>query len=313
MMNKTVLITGGSGFIGANIVRRFIRNGADVHIIVRKDANIWRIKDLQKKLTIYRDILPKKSSLTALFKKIEPYAVFHLAIYGSYPSQKSSSQMININLCTTLSLLESLIHIPVKRIIIAGSSSEYGKKYLPMRETDALEPNNMYGATKAAQTLVSSAFAKIHNKPVTILRLFNVYGYYEEKGRLVRSVIESALKNEIIKLATGEEARDLIFTEDIADAFIAAMESESAFGEIFNIGTGRQTTIKQLAEQVIKLTKSSSKISFNAYQGRVWDSTHWVADMTKTHKTLHWKAKYSLSDGLKKTIEWYRKYGHINN
>lgn len=307
-MKKQIVVTGGNGFIGATLVRRLLKNNYDIHVLIRKGANLWRLQEIIKQITIHEDILVKKNSLKKILSSISPFAIFHLATYGSYPFQSDVKRMIEINLMGTLYLLESLSEIPYSHCVVAGSSSEYGKKDHPMHESDILEPNNYYGALKTTQTHLCQVYAKTNHKPLTILRLFNVYGYYEEKGRLVRSVIESALKKEPIFLATGKEARDLIFVEDVADAFVTTLRRKPFEGEVFNIGTGIQSTIKKLAKLVLKLTKNEVPIKLGAYPGRTWDTTCWVADMKKTYSLLKWKPKYSLEHGLKKTIIWYKNY-----
>lgn len=308
-MKKTIIVTGGSGFVGANVIRRLIKDNINTHVIIRKHNSIWRLKDIRNKIHIHEGILEDSNKLKNLFKKLNPFAIYHLSTYGSYPSQQDQQLMVKTNILGTMNLLNALVDIPYKNLIAAGSSSEYGKKAAPMRESDLLEPNNLYASMKASQTHLCQVYAKTHHKPITILRLFSVYGFFEEPGRLVRSVIDCALNNQNIKLATGREARDFIYAEDVADAFLHASNTKPFFGEVFNVGTGIQTSIKQLAQQVTSLSKSKSTIQLGAYPGRTWDSSHWVADMHKTNKILGWRAKTSLKEGLKLTIDWFKKNG----
>ncbi len=305
-MTKTILITGGSGFVGAGIVRKLVREKWDVHVILRKGSSLQRISDIADKIKIHYDLLHKSRELSALMKKKSPFAIYHLATHGAYPNQHDAQTMIDINVKGTMNLLQSLVGIDYKHLIVAGSSSEYGGKDNPMKETDYLEPNNFYAATKAAQTLLCQAFAKKYKKSVAILRLFSVYGPAEEKGRFVRSVIESVLSNKKILLASGKEARDFIFIEDVVRAFLHTTKQKKRFdGEIFNIGTGIETTTHQLASHIVSLVGRNIPIQRNAYQGRSWDVYHWRADMTKTNRILRWKPSYSLDQGLAETIQWY--------
>lgn len=306
-MKKTAIVTGGSGFIGANLVNRLLKENFSVHIISRKDGDLWRLSKIKNKISIHAGALDDGKKLKRLFNRIKPYAVFHLATYGSYPFQKDLQKIIDVNIKATCDLLESLRQTSYKNLVIAGSSSEYGKKDQVMREASILEPNNFYAAAKAAQTYFCQVFAKTYNMPLVTLRLFNVYGPYEEKGRLVRSVIEAALANQPVKLATGKEARDFIYVEDAADAFLQATNFSDFKGEVFNIGTGRQLTIKQLAQKVFRILGIKPKLQLNAYEGRRWDSYHWKADINKTAKLLKWKSKTSLEEGLQKTINWYKE------
>src|SRR3989344_6686747 len=304
---KEVIVTGAGGFIGASLTRKLVFQGWRGHVLVREQRVLWRLEDLQQKIVVDRGVLEKPKILSRLMRSLQPRYVYHLATYGAYPSQQDVGKMIKTNIEYTNVLFKSLIDIQVKAIVVAGSSSEYGKKEKSMRESDMPEPNNFYGSTKAAQTYLSLVAAKTHSLPIVVLRLFNVYGPYEEKGRLVRSVIESVLAKKEIHLATGKEARDLVYVDDVVNAFIHASQKKVVGGEIFNIGTGRQTTIHSLAKKVIELTGISVPIILGVYPGREWDTYHWKADVTKSQRTLGWKAKYDVEKGLKKTILWYRK------
>jgi len=305
--NETVIVTGAGGFIGSNIVRRLLRDTYTVHAFVRSDSSLWRIYDLKNNLYIHTGLLLDSKKLTSTIHSIAPDHIFHLATYGSYPKQSDVSQMIDVSVKSTLNLLEASREIPYKSFVVSGSSSEYGKKHSVMKETDLPEPNNLYGAAKAAQTMFVQAYARAMKRNAMILRLFNVYGPYEEEGRLVRSVIESAIQGKPIKLATGREARDFIFADDVADAFLHASRRCTFYGEIFNIGTGQQTTILTLAKFVVRILTSQSQILLNAYEGRPWDTLHWKASMRKTERFLKWHPKTPLIDGLKKTIQWYKE------
>lgn len=123
----------------------------------------------------------------------------------------------------------------------------------------------------------------------------------------MRSVIESAITNSPIQLASGKEARDLIFIDDVVDAYMNTLQNNAFRGEVFNIGTGIQTSILQLARKVKRLVNSGSRIQLNAYPGRPWDTYHWKADMQKTKRYFGWTSTYTLEHGLKETIAWYRK------
>ena len=306
-MNKIILVTGGTGFIGANLVRFLINNGDRVNILVRKGGSLWRIQDIRDKVIIHESPLLDYKMLSTLLKKISPQWIFHLATYGSYPSQQDLKQMLEVNTDGTANLLLSTLNIPYESLVVTGSSSEYGKKDKPMNEYDYLDPNNFYAATKASQTHLCTTFSSVHHKPVAILRLFSVYGAFEEKGRLVRSVIESAIQNKPILLSTGKEARDFIYVEDVVDALISTAKlTHKRKGEIINIGSGTQYTTKDLVEMVTKLSNSKSRIILGAYPGRPWDVTKWVADTGKATSLLNWKPMYNLEEGLKKTIAWYR-------
>ncbi len=305
-MKRTVVVTGAAGFVGSTVVRRFLTHGYAVHAIVRPGGSLWRINDIRSLIRLHPIGLEDPARLRRLMHRIRPWAIVHFATYGSYPKQSDVSQMIQTNIVGTVNLLSSLTDVAYRHCIVIGSSSEYGKKRKPMTEDELLEPNNYYAATKAAQTHLSLAFSTSNKKPLVVLRLFNVYGPYEEEGRLVRSVIALALIDKPILLATGKEARDFVHVEDVATACMCILTRKAIVGEIINLGTGKQTTIEELARLIVGLTHSKSEIRKHAYPGRPWDSTHWQADTTKMRRLLRWTPQIPLSAGLRKTIAWYR-------
>src|SRR3989344_1644578 len=308
-MNKAIVVTGASGFVGANLVRKLLDYQYDVHGIIRKNSNTWRLKGVKNKIHLHEDYLGNIKKLEHLFNKFKPVAVIHLATFGGYPTQQNPYMMIDVMVRGTMNLLNASLGFPKMKIVVAGSSSEYGKKEKPMNESDYLEPNSYYGTMKAAQTYLCQTFAKTTKHPLIIFRLFSVYGPYEEKGRLVRSVIETALQKKPILLATGKEARDFIYVDDVVDAFIHALQREVEAGEVFNIGTGKQTTIKELAEKVRSLLGVHIPIKLNAYPGRSWgDTYHWKASTHKTRNKLGFRASTTINAGLLKTIEWYKTH-----
>lgn len=305
---QNYLITGATGFVGANIARRLVSQGKSVHIISRnKDLN-WRLKDIADKITVHEmDLL--SHDLVKIIKKIEPEYIFHLAAFGSLPREDDIQKLIEINLKGTINLINAARESNFKLFINTGSSSEYGIKENPMCESDIVSPVNDYGVTKAAATLYAQKEGIRNNVPIITFRLFSVFGPYEERTRLIPYVILSAIQNEDINVGSPDNVRDFIFIEDLVDAYLKACEVNIRPGEIFNIGTGVQHKTKDVIEEVIKLSNTSSKVNFRVVekQERQIEPKSWVADTKKTEKILRWKAKYSFGEGLRESIEWFEK------
>ncbi|MCX8197361.1 MAG: NAD-dependent epimerase/dehydratase family protein, partial [Candidatus Micrarchaeota archaeon] len=253
---KRILITGGSGFIGSGLVRRMLENKNEVHLFLRRDSNIWRLKDVINDCKVHIvDIMDRDEVFRAL-KEIEPEIIYHLATYGAYHYQENTNLIIDTNLKGSINLLDGIKNIDCKIFVNVGSSSEYGVKDRPMKETDMIEPNSLYAITKAAFTHYCRYAYKYHGIPTTTLRIFSAYGYYEEPGRLIPTVIISCLKNTELKLSSPFFVRDFIFIEDVLDAIEKAGEVSAAKGSILNIGTGKQHTIKDVFEYARKITGS---------------------------------------------------------
>lgn len=309
---ERVVLIGGGGFIGANLIRRLLDLQSEIHLIWKKSSNPWRLQDIKDKITFHTVDIQNKKTLTSLMKKISPTAIFHLAAYSAYRNQDDVERMIDVSIYGTLNLLLASKDIPYKIFVNTGSSSEYGFKEKPMKESDMLAPISFYASTKAAGTLLCQVFAYQYKKPIVTLRPFSVYGPYEEKDRFLPTIIRAIIRGTPIKLTSGKQRRDFIYVDDLVDAYIKTLKNgDKLSGKILNIGTGKEYTNDEVVGTLFKVTKTKVSIKKGAFPIRIWDSSHWVADITQAKKLLNWKPKYSLVKGLKATYEWFLKNGNL--
>jgi nucleoside-diphosphate-sugar epimerase len=301
---ENVFITGSTGFIGSQLTKFLLKRGYRVNILLREDSNIENIKDIFKLLVVHKGDLSNTERLKKIITKANPSYIFHLSSYGNSSSQKDLKKMVTVNIMGLINLLEASKKIKYKSFIISGSSSEYGFKKTPMKESDFLDPNSYYSSTKGSATLLAQSFARENDKPVRILRLFSAYGPFENKERLIPTVIRKALRNENISITAGVVKRDFVYIDDVLDAFYKTMNSKLENGEIINVGTGKDSDNKEVAKIVRELLKKRIKIKVGSYPKRSWDTSYWVADTKKTKKLIKWSASVSLREGLLKTIEW---------
>ena len=309
MLKQTkILVTGATGFIGANIARYFFEAGANVSIFTRKTSNKWRIKDILKDVSEYSvDILDEQKLKSAILR-IQPQIIFHTAVYGGYPFQNKTEKILETNFTGTLNLLNACRKIEFELFVNTGSSSEYGIKAQAIKETDLPEPITDYGAGKALATLYCQAVARREKRPIVILRLFSPYGYYEESGRLIPSLILSCLHDRNPQASSFSSVRDFIFIEDVMDAYMKTIENKDVVGgEIFNIGCGKQHSVGEVMDTIIKLTGNKVKPDWGSISNPRIEPNVWQADISKAKKILNWEPKYELVQGLKKTLNWFRE------
>lgn len=311
-MGDKYLVTGATGFVGSYIVRKLVMQGKNVHILTKEEKLNWRLSDLSSKIHVHKaDLLDKK--LLVLVKKINPTYIFHLAAFGSLPNEEDMGNLIDVNLKGTINLISAAKQNKFKLFINTGSSSEYGVKKGSMKETDLPCPINDYGVTKAASTLYTYKEAVRNNLPLITFRLFSVYGPYEQKTRLIPTVILSALANNPINVSNPTHVRDFVYIDDVADAYLSACKARIIPGEIFNIGTGKQHSVGEVVKRILQFSQSKSRVAWGTVrkQSRQIESADWRANTRKSKKLLKWQARYSLHQGLKKSLVWFKENGFL--
>lgn len=305
-MEKEVLITGASGFVGSCLVRRLLKENYKIHIITRYTSNLWRLLDVLKDVEIHNIDLLDSKKVANLANSISINQVYHLATYGGYHYQSKLEDIINTNLIGTWNLFREFSKKDIEMFINTSSSSEYGEKFEPMREDMKVEPNNMYGASKAAGTILCSTYAITNEIPLVTLRLFSPYGYYDAKTRLIPTVISSCLLGKEIKLSQKNSKRDFIFIDDVVEAYLASSKLANAYGETFNIGSGLQYTAEEIARIILKLIAKDAKIHWENNLDRQYEPFIWVSDNKKAYERLNWKPDVNIDTGLTNTINWFR-------
>lgn len=312
LKGKRVLITGATGFIGSNLLRRCVKDGADVFIFIRRNSNMWRIKDILANVKKFNVDLSDKEAVKKSVNKIKPAVIFHTAVYGALSSQSDKKRIMAVNLEGTINLVDCCKKLDFELFVNSGSSSEYGLKTRAMREDDILEPFSPYGVSKAKAGLYAQKIAQDYKKPIVTLRLFSPYGYFEDYHRLIPAVILSCLRRHHIKLSSPYSVRDFIFIDDVVEAYLKAFEyKEKISGETFNIGSGIQYHTEYVVKKIITLTGSKVKPEWGSLKNSRIEPSRWQANRDKAEKELQWCPHQSLDGGLSKTITWFKKNIHL--
>lgn len=310
---KTILITGGTGFVGANLARRLLHEGHQVHLLIRPQAQLWRIQDLVDQFHLHTHESWDTEILTPMVKAVKPDWVFHLAAFGAYSFQSDVHAIMNTNIIGTSNLVQACLQTDFEAFIHTGSSSEYGYKDHPPSEEEWLDPNSYYAVAKAASTLYCRYTSIAQKRPITTLRLYSVYGAYEEPRRLMPALIKKGLAGRLPDLTSPDTARDFIAIDDVLDVCILTAERSASLlhGEIFNIGTGQQSSLRQVVEVARDVFKIAQEPAWGSMGARHWDTNSWVADTTHTKQVLNWEAKLDFRAGFIKMLDWFKEHSQF--
>lgn len=309
---KRAVITGATGFVGANLARHLLDSGCQVHLLVRPQYTSWRIEDIRADIQIHVLDLLDTASLARVLKDVRPDWIFHLAVYGAYSTQRDLPQMIATNISATANLLHACLDIGFEAFINTGSSSEYGLKESAPIEDEYLDPNSYYACTKATATHLCRHIAREHSADITTLRLYSAYGPYEDPQRLLPTLALCGLRRRLPSLVAPATARDFVYVEDVCRAYtLAAAQPQSERGAIYNVGTGVQTTLAAAVEHVRATCQIDELPQWGSMANRQWDAQTWVADNSKIKRVLGWEPRCDFAEGFRRTLSWFAVHEHL--
>ena len=302
-----ILVTGASGFIGANLFKMLSASRADVFAVVQREKN-WRLAEVSDEYVITVD-LNDRAAVQNLVASLNPQTVFDCVAYGAYSFEKDDKLIYQTNFLAVTSLVGMLADRPFSAYVHAGSSSEYGTNCAAPPESGPYDPNSHYAVSKLAVSNYLSYMGKSHSFPCVNLRLYSVYGALEDTGRLIPMLVRHALAGTLPPLVDARTSRDFVHVDDVCHAFIlaAAKMHPGLYGENLNIGSGRKTTIGELATAAKSVFNVSQEPNFGSMSARDWDLADWYSNSRKAKETLNWEAKISLQEGLKMAADWVSK------
>jgi dolichol-phosphate mannosyltransferase len=303
------VVTGASGFVGANLARRLLADGHEVHLLLRDGQARWRLDGLAGHVAIHPVDLADGAATETALRAIRPERVFHLAAHGAYSWQTDLASMTAANVTGTMNIARAVLASGAAVMVNTGSSSEYGLKDHAPDEDEAIEPNSAYAVTKAAGTLFCRMTARASGVPMPTLRLYSIYGPWEEPGRLVPDLLRAAMRGAWPPLADPSIARDFVHVDDACDAYLRAAAGPHADpGAVWNVGSGVQTTLREMVETVRHLLPVAAEPAWGSMPNRGWDTTVWVSDPRRIAADLGWRAATTLDEGLRRTIAWIAEH-----
>ena len=249
---RSALVTGATGFLGSVLVERLPAQGVDTTCLVRPPAADSR--KIPKGVRTIEATSFQASQLKTKLAGVSTDLVFHFASYGVRQNDRDPRQLNEGNIDLVTGLLEATAEWPLRRFVHTGSCSEYGfpeRENVPIVESQPLRPASLYGSAKVSSVLFGTALASRLNVPFVTLRLFGVFGPHEAPDRLIPYLIAKLRRDEPVDLTPGEQIRDLLYEDDVAEAFIAAADAIGMkAGEAYNVCSARPTRIRDVGEAV---------------------------------------------------------------
>jgi len=303
-----VLVTGASGFIGSHLVKRLLKENADVHIILRKSSDLNRRSEVENKIMINYGNITDYNFVRETINTLKPKKIFHLAGYLKRDTALESLKInIKINFFGTLNILKSLQGENIERFIFISTSEGYIPGKPPFREEQRRSPVSSYSASKICAENLCELFSNTYKIPVVILRPFQVYGSGQGRGMIIPDMILSLLNDIPIKITKGEQTRDFIHIDDVVESLILAAVKKGAIGQTFNVCSGVEYKVKDLALKISNLVGGELKPIIGGLPYRKNEIWRYFGDNTRIRKKLGWKPVVPIEEGLKKTVGWYRE------
>ena len=297
---KNILVTGGAGFIGSHLVDRL---SVENKVIVLDNlssgslANLERSKD---RITFVKGDTLDKGLLMDIVAEVE--FVFHLAAnVGNIKSIEDPYFDMDVNIKGTINLLEACLKSNIKRLVYSSSGAIFGEaKYLPIDEEHPLNPESPYGVSKLAAEKYCFAFHKVHGVPTTALRYFNVYGPRQGSSQypnVIATFFNRIRQGKPLTIfGDGKQTRDFVFVEDVVTANILVATQPAAVGEIFNIATGKASSVEQLASLIKQISAKESPVVYA--DPRAGEVRHSQANIEKAGRMLGYNPEINLEEGL---------------
>jgi NAD dependent epimerase/dehydratase len=314
--DKPVLLTGAGGFIASHLAESLVAQGARLRAFVRynsrNDPGLLKLlpEDVFRQIDVVAGDLRDLDAVTRAMRGQE--IVFHLGALIAIPySYLHPAEVVETNVMGTLNVLLAGREAGLERLVHTSTSEVYGTaQRVPIDETHPLQGQSPYSASKIGADKLAESFYRSFDLPVVTLRPFNTYGPRQSARAVIPTIITQALTQEAVNLGNLQARRDLTYVSDTVAGFLRAGEAVGIEGQEINLGTGTETSIADLAGQIIALIGRPVEIQVDPQRLRPEKSEvhRLLSDPTRAHQLLGWEAQVGLEEGLQRTIAWIQSH-----
>lgn len=307
---RRVLVTGASGFIGSHVVRQLVAGGARVFAMASSVSALTpeRLADVVDDIEIVEANLNDQSSLEHIVAGVRPELVMHLAAFTHVgKSFYRIDENVQTNIQGTVNLLKALAG-QYERLVYVGTGEVYGDAPVPFREDGSVSPVSPYAVSKYAAERYCRMFHQAYGWPIVCMRPLNGYGPWQSTDRIIPEIILAGLQGKPLRMTEGRQSREFTYVEDLADAFVRALLVANINGEVINVGTGEERSMRDLALTILRLLGNPIEPEFGALPYRPTEVWRMFGDNSRARDLLGWTPVHGLEAGLRRTIEWYREY-----
>jgi UDP-glucose 4-epimerase len=296
---RRVLVTGATGFIGGHVVRQGLEAGVEVHRLSSRESD--------PSANTHRVDLNDLARVAEVFGAVLPEGVIHLAASGVAYGANHVRALVEANALGLVNLFEAALTLGTSpAFVLAGSGFEYAQRPRSLSEADPVEPFSPYGVSKACASICARLYAE--RMPVTLLRLFSVYGPGEREPRLLPHLVGCALRGQPVELTGCEQVRDYTQVADAAESFWRALASTPEAGalRVMNVGTGAPATLKQFvlhAADALRAAGHTPELLFGAKPYRPGEPMTYLADITKMRQSLGWVPRVGVAEGVARAVQ----------
>jgi UDP-glucose 4-epimerase len=295
LKGKRILVTGGNGYLGSQLVPVLSNAGASVFVTDKIKTGATN--------EFVADITDEKE-LHSVIKTINPHIIYHLAATLNRDRDfRHHDEVLRINYFGTVNLLRALQNVNYENIIFTSTSEIYGSNTPPFHEEQLPAPASPYSLSKFFAETVIRTFSELNKKSYTVLRLFNFFGKGMPEAFFITQLIHALKYDTVFKMTKGEQTRDFLYVEDVLNALVLSASKDEAKNEIFNVCSGQGITLKQLATEIQQQIKGNCRIEFGALPYRENEVWEMVGSNKKIGQRLGFRQEYNLKGAIYEIIK----------